>query len=280
MFHPASASSVFVFLLVCGVVVFSFLRGVWIGARAQRRDPLRVTLLVSAGLLLWLATIAELVGSGWLEAVPGRLLALGAVVMGGSALLGLSPLGGWLANSCPISLLLAFQGFRLPLELVLHSWVRQGVIPGTMTWTGSNWDVLSGAAALGLAPLSRHSKAAAWAGNIIGFVLLLNVGRVAVFSAPLSFGWHDVTPKLLLPYYLPYALVIPVCVGGALAGHIILTRALLRPNVPSSLRAEDAREAGIRLGLTNLGSRLPSRNPIGGGLERHRQSKISSDEKV
>jgi hypothetical protein len=229
MFHPASASSVFVFLLVCSFVVISFLRGVWIGARAQGRDPHRMTLLVGAGLFLWLATIAALVGSGWLEAVPGRLLALGAVVMSGSALLGLSPLGGWLANACPIYLLLAFQGFRLPLELVLHSWVRQGVIPGTMTWTGSNWDVLSGVAALGLAPLSRHSKAAAWAGNIIGTVLLLNVGRVAVLSAPLSFGWHDVTQKLLLPYHLPYALVIPVCVGGALAAHIILTRALLRP---------------------------------------------------
>jgi hypothetical protein len=132
------------------------------------------------------------------------------------------------ADACPIPLLLAFQGFRLPLELVLHSWVRQGVIPGTMTWTGSNWDILSGVAALGLAPLSQHSKAAAWVGNIIGFVLLLNVGRVAVFSAPVSFGWHEVTQKMLLPYHLPYALVIPICVGGALAGHIILTRALLR----------------------------------------------------
>jgi hypothetical protein len=229
MFHPASASSVFVFLLVCGFVVFSFLRGVWIGANARGRDPRRMTLLVGAGLFLWLATISALVGSGWLEAVPGRLLVLGAAVVSGSALLGLSPLGGWLVTACPISLLLAFQGFRLPLELVLHSWARQGVIPETMTWSGSNWDILSGAAALGLAPLSRHSKAAAWAGNIIGIVLLINVGRVAVLSAPVSFGWHDLPQKLLLPYHLPYALVIPVCVGGAWTGHIILTRALLRP---------------------------------------------------
>jgi hypothetical protein len=124
--------------------------------------------------------------------------------------------------------LLVHYRFRLPLELVLHTWVRQGVIPETMTWTGSNWDILSGIAALLLAPLSGRFKAAAWAGNIIGCVLLLNVGRIAILSAPVPFGWHDVTPKLLLPFHLPYALVIPVCVGGALAGHIILTRALLR----------------------------------------------------
>jgi hypothetical protein len=228
MFHPASPLSVFVFLLVCGAVVASFLRGVWVSARAEGRDPLRMTLSVSAGLVLWLAALAELVGSGWLDAVPGRLVALGAVVMAGSTWLGLSPLGRGMADACPLSLLLAFQGFRLPLELVLHSWASQGVIPEAMTWTGSNWDILSGIVALVLAPLCRRSKAAAWAGNIIGFVLLLNVGRVAVFSAPVPFGWHHVTQKLLLPYHLPYALIVPICLGGALAGHIILTRALLR----------------------------------------------------
>ena len=84
-------------------------------------------------------------------------------------------------------------------------------------------------AALALAPLSAGSRVAAWMGNVIGAVLLVNVGRVAVFCAPVPFGWQDVTPKLLLPYHLPYALIAPICVGGALAGHIILTRALLRP---------------------------------------------------
>jgi len=45
-------------------------------------------------------------------------------------------------------------------------------------------------------------------------------------SAPLSFAWH-VSPPLLLPFHFPYFFIVPVCVGGALAGHIILTRALL-----------------------------------------------------
>ena len=90
--------------------------------------------------------------------------------------------------------------------------------------------MFSGIAALALAPFSRRSRAAAWIGNIIGFVLLVNVGRVAVLSAPVPFGWHDVQPKLLLPFHLPYALILPVCVGGALIGHLVLTRALLREN--------------------------------------------------
>jgi len=149
--------------------------------------------------------------------------------MAGSLILGFSPMGKWLAVAVSVPWLLAFQGFRLPLEWVLHSWVHQGVIPETMTWTGSNWDILSGIAALGLAPFGRRMRAAAWVGNIIGVILLINVVRVATFSAPLPFGWQDVSPKLLLAYHLPYALIVPVCIGGALAGHVILTRALLRP---------------------------------------------------
>jgi hypothetical protein len=55
----------------------------------------------------------------------------------------------------------------------------------------------------------------------------LNVMRVVVLSSPLPFGWN-VSPPLLLAFHLPYALIAPVCVGGALFGHIVLTRALIK----------------------------------------------------
>lgn len=227
MFHPASPASVFAFLLVCGFVLAAFLRAIWISALREASSPGARTLRVACALAVWLGLLAGLVASGWVEAVPAHLMMFGAGVMLGSLLLGLSPIGKWLGDPGCIPWLLAFQGFRLPLELVLHSWAEQGVIPQTMTWTGSNWDILSGLVALMLAPFTRRSVALAWVGNIFGFLLLLNVGRVAVLSAPVPFGWHDVTPKLQLPYHLPYALIIPVCVGGALVGHIALTRALL-----------------------------------------------------
>ena len=228
MFHPASPASVLAFLLICGAVVAAFLTGVWRSARTEGCRPFPRTFGVAAGLLLWLGLAASLVASGWVEAVPGRLVVFGSGIMLGSALIGCSRIGRWLAAAISVPWLLAFQGFRLPLELVLHSWVRQGVIPETMTWTGSNWDVLSGIVALVLAPFSRRSRLAAWAGNIVGFVLLLNVGRVAALSAPGPFGRHETNPKLLLPFHLPYAMIVPICVGGALIGHIALTRALCR----------------------------------------------------
>ncbi len=228
MFHSASPASVSAFVLICGFVLTAFFRGVWVSARSEGRNPVSRTAWIVGGVALWLALASGLVASGWVEAVPPHLMVFGAGIMLGSLLLGFSPIGKWLADACPLAWLLAFQGFRLPLELVLHSWVAQGVIPETMTWTGSNWDVLSGIAALVLAPFCRHSVLPAWIGNILGAILLLNVGRVAVLSAPVPFGWHEVMPKLQLPYHLPYALIIPICVGGALVGHVVLTRALLK----------------------------------------------------
>jgi hypothetical protein len=133
--------------------------------------------------------------------------------------------GRWWATGLPISVLVAFQGFRLPLEIVLHWWVEDGTIPQTMTWTGSNLDVISGIVAIGAAPFARR-RAVAWLANLVGIVLLANVARVALLSSPVPFGWN-VSPPLMLAMHLPYAWIVPICVAGALCGHIVLTRALL-----------------------------------------------------
>ena len=226
MFQPASAASLLAFLLICATVVTAFLAGVWVSARRDSVNPLRRTLLVAIGAVLWLSAVCLIVQSGWLRGDQRRLLvfaaATNALILG----VGLSPAGRWL-SLLPLPALVAFQGFRLPLELVLHSWVAQGVIPSTMTWSGNNWDIISGVLALIVAPFCRRSIVWPWIANAVGLVLLGNVMRVAVLSSPVSFGW-SITPKLELIYHIPYAMIIPVCVGGALLGHIALTRALLR----------------------------------------------------
>jgi hypothetical protein len=96
-----------------------------------------------------------------------------------------------------------------------------------MTWSGRNWDIISGVVALVAAPFCRQSIMWAWIANGVGLAFLANVMRVAVLSSPVTFGW-PVEPKLELIYHVPYALIVPVCIGGALIGHIALTRALVR----------------------------------------------------
>lgn len=225
MFQPATSSSLAAFLAICAAVVSAFLAAVWHGARRHGVRPWPRTAIAALCLLAWLGILSSAVGSGWLAAHEKRILLFAGttilVVVGA----GLSPVGRWLSY-VPIPALVVFQAFRLPLELVLHAWARQGVIPETMTWTGANWDIVSGILAILCAPLSARRRIVAWSFNVIGFALLLNVMRVAILSSPLPFAWA-VEPRLALAFHLPYALIMPICVGGALLGHIALTRALL-----------------------------------------------------
>ena len=219
-FNPADHFSLICFALILLAVLGSIL------ATVHFVDS-KKTLPLAIGIAVWLGALSFIVASGFIEAAPmPRLVIFMALINIVSAVLGFSSIGKSLALGIPLSLLVGFQSFRLPLELVLHSWANQGTIPMTMTWSGANFDIVSGVVALLAAPFAGKNQALAWIANIVGFVLLINVMRVAVLSSPLPFAWA-VTPTLQLGFHLPYALIVPICVGGALFGHIVLTRALL-----------------------------------------------------
>lgn len=226
-FVPASTPSILAFLLIVLSVLVALVAGVYVAHRNLREPASSITLKVGIGILVWLGLSSIPVASGAIldHPIPGFPLFFAAVNIAG-ILFAFSRIGRNLALGLPVSALVAFQGFRLPLELVLHSWAGQGTIPETMTWTGQNLDIIAGTFALLAAPLAARSRQVAWAVNVIGFGLLLNVFRVAVMSSPLPFAW-GVQPPLMLAGYLPYAWIGSVCVAGALTGHLILTRALL-----------------------------------------------------
>lgn len=222
-FVEASFGSIVAFCLVVLAVIAmlavmvarayaSFSAGVWVVA----------VFAVGLGFQSWI------VSSGQMVRLPmlGFPFFFGAVLVSAVGL-GFSSVGSRVAAATPIAALVGFQAFRLPLELVLHSWGSQGTIPESMTWEGQNIDIVSGIVALVAAPFAARSRAVAWLANLVGSVLLLNVMRVAVFSLPLPFGWN-VSPPLLVALHLPYAFIGPVCVGGALFGHIVLTRRLVQ----------------------------------------------------
>jgi hypothetical protein len=227
-FTPATLPSVLAFLAIVAAVLTLFLVAVAHVFRGESHCRGQIVMRTAAVVMLWLGLLSALVGSGRLERLPLNGL---PVFFGGAIVpvigVGISSFGGRLATGLPLAALVGFQAFRLPLELVLHQWAEHGTIPKAMTWTGQNWDILSGAIALLAAPLATRNRGAAWTANVIGAVLLLNVIRVVVLSSPVPFGWN-VRPPLMLAFHLPYALIAPVCVGGAILGHIVLTRALLR----------------------------------------------------
>ncbi len=181
----------------------------------------------SAGYLVLLLAFSFFALSGLVARsfVPfGPLLFMGLILF--SIGFSLSASGFELASKISLTTLVAFQGFRLPLELILHEWASRGTVPATMTWTGQNFDILSGIVAVGAAPFVGKSRNLAWVANIVGFVLVLNVIRVVLMSSPLPFAWPLERPILLIAYF-PYALIGPICVGPALVGHLLTFRKLL-----------------------------------------------------
>jgi len=220
VFTTASPASLFAFAALLILILAALFFGTHFAAPKQTSKTI---VLVT----IWLGISTFVVESGILRSHPMPLVPLFFLLMNAAAVVfSFSPLGRNLAIGLPLQALVGFQGFRLFLELILHSWAEQGTIPTTMTWNGQNFDIVSGIAALVLATFAARWKVAAWVANLLGIVLLLNVIRVVVLSSPLPFAWK-VDPPLQLIFYFPYFLIVPVCIGGALAGHILLTRALL-----------------------------------------------------
>lgn len=226
-FVAGSLPSQIVFFAICIAILLCFVVAVGRTAPPRGSNSFALMIRLSTVIGVYCLLIAAIVCSGVFSRafIPfGPLFLVGTVSV--ATAVGFTRLGVNIAKGLPLAWLVGFQSFRLPLELVLHDWYRSGTIPETMTWTGSNWDIVSGILACLLCAFVDNRNWLAWIVNIVGIVLLINVGRVAVMSSPVPFGWQ-VDPPLELILYLPYAYIVPICVGGAALGHVLLTRKLL-----------------------------------------------------
>jgi hypothetical protein len=210
-------------LLVVGLLVLAVLRT--LGARAAA--------LFGAGAIGWLAFTGALAHSGFLadfDSRPPHLLVLFLPMLLLTVRLGFSRLGSGL-SSLPLPALVAFHAFRLPLELVMHRAATDGTMPAQMTFTGSNYDILTGASALVVAALAARGQAPHWllvAWNALGSALLLAILAIAVASLP-TIGAFGREPARLNTWvaYFPYVWLPAGLVSGALLGHVLLWRRLL-----------------------------------------------------
>ena len=236
MDHVMVRPSLISTLAFVGIVVavsLAFPAAVWLGAlRASGAAAARRSALWACGATLGvLAVSALLAESGALarSASGIGLIAYFVLCTAGAALLAFSPLGQSVALGVPLYALVGFQAFRLPLELVLHRWYMEGVLPVQMTYEGHNFDVATGLLALLLSPLvysGKLGRRAVWAFNLIGTALLVNVATIAVRSSPVPLRTYLDEPPLLLALQAPYTWILPVCVSGALLGHLITFRRL------------------------------------------------------
>lgn len=182
---------------------------------------------------IWMVLTGGLAFSGILlnfSDFPPPLLRLVLPGLLSVALWCLSPWAKPYLQSWTLAGMVAFQAFRLPLELLMHQAAREGVMPPQMTFTGRNFDILTGLLALPLAAALRRAPQSAvpwvWLWNLAGLGLLLNVVGVAILSVPgpLRHFWND--PPNLWVATFPFVWLPTVLVPLALAGHILIFRKL------------------------------------------------------
>jgi hypothetical protein len=161
---------------------------------------------------------------------PALLLALGLAVL--TLMIVGSPLGARLAAAVPLGAVVALQGFRIPVELLLHRLYVEGIVPVQMTYAGRNFDVVTGVtgAALGAWLLSgrRVPRSLVWVWNIMGLALLANIVAVAVLSTPVPFRRFTEGPPNLLPSTFPWIWLPSFLVLVALGSHLLVFRQLRR----------------------------------------------------
>jgi hypothetical protein len=226
--------AVLAFLVLPTVMAIVF---VWGTAAAWRRagqasSAGRVAVRAAAAAAIWMGVTLGLADRGiflnwdWTPP-PFALLVVAILTLGAS--IAFSPLGARLAH-LPLWTLVAAQAFRLPLEIAMHGLVDRGIMPEQMSYTGRNFDVLTGASAIVVAALVKagiggRRLVAVW--NVAGFLLLVNIVVVAILSTPALavFGHQHLN---VFVFYTPFVWLPAVLVLAALTGHLIVFRALRR----------------------------------------------------
>ena len=135
-----------------------------------------------------------------------------------------------MALGLPMAALIGYQAFRVLVELLLHRAYREGLMPVQMSYSGRNFDIVSGITALLLGawlvirPTLSRRLVFAW--NTLGLALLINILGVALLSAPTPVRVFMNEPANVWITHAPWVWLPTVMVLAALFGHVLVYRRL------------------------------------------------------
>ena len=164
----------------------------------------------------------------WMRRPPPMMLGVAVPVLL-ALVTAASSLGHRIATTASFAAIIGIQAFRFPLELVMHQAAISGLMPPQMSYSGRNFDIITGILAIPVAWIaarSTRSRLLIMMWNAIGTLLLINIVTIAVASMPMfaAFGparlntWIADSPYVFLP-----AILVP----AAVFGHALIWRKLL-----------------------------------------------------
>jgi serine-type D-Ala-D-Ala carboxypeptidase/endopeptidase len=232
---PVSFASIeWPFRVLPVILALLLVAGVFVGWRRTGASIRRSTLAATGmtlGLSAWMAATYLAAGFRMLHFPPGppTMVVLLVLLLVLSVGLGVSPVGRRLAGGLPLALLVAVQGFRLPLELLMHRAYEYGLMPRQMSYSGLNFDIVTGITALIVGALLATGRAGvrtARAWNVMGTLLLVNIILISLLSAPTPWRVFRDGPANNWVTTEPYIWLPTVMVAFAILGHIVIYRRL------------------------------------------------------
>jgi hypothetical protein len=217
-------------LLASGVVWNVYLAG-----RGLRESLSRTWVFTGASAIAvaaWMTLTWQVAATGVIanfDRRPPPLVLLLLTVLLVSAVIAFTRYGTRFVHGLPLWILIAGQAFRFPLELLMHRAADEGVMPPQMSYTGWNFDIVTGLTAIPvawwLARGHRRGRTLAVAWNVMGTLLLANVLIVAMVSTPLvgAFGPERLNVWVAYPPYVWLPAMMVVC---AITGHLVIFRKL------------------------------------------------------
>jgi hypothetical protein len=184
--------------------------------------------------VVWLTLVSGAAFSGLLyprdgPPLPFALMMISVLIHG--LVLARSEAGNCLARGLPLAYLVGFQGFRFPLELAMHRAHTEGLMPVQMSYSGLNFDIVTGITAVLLSGAMAYMTVPKWvvyAWSIVGLGLLANILVVATLSTPV-FAYFGPDRLNVWIMRMPYTLLPAVMVLAAWAGQLIVLGALSLP---------------------------------------------------
>jgi hypothetical protein len=172
------------------------------------------------------------------DSVPPPFAIAALIFFAGPIALAKTRVGRTAADVIPLQLLVLMQAFRLPLELVMNHAADAGIMPEQLSFSGFNYDIITGATALilGVAMILNPTLNLRWVKlwNLWGSLCLIVIAFIAISSSPMlmRFGTapHQVNRWVL---HFPYVLLPALLVTNAIFTHAVIFRILNRKDLES-----------------------------------------------
>lgn len=231
MFGQASFAVASLMLINFALTLIFFFRSVRY-SEAGRSSSLRFTVFFVVFLWVLFQAVLSYIGFySQFSAIPPRLILTGvgpAVLM--VIVFLITPSLRKVITEFRLEDLILISVVRIPVEIMLHQLFEAKLVPQDMTYSGMNWDILSGLTAPLMIWIARKdflwTRQVLIVWHVLTLGLLINIVTIAILSAPFPFQQINFDQPNIAVFSFPFiflpTFIVPMVLWSTLTGLVKL----------------------------------------------------------